>query len=57
MTDPERSKHYHGLVDMGSNGIRFSITDLTPTTQRILPTVYLDRAAISLYDAQYEAGT
>jgi len=41
---------------MGSNGIRFSITDLTPETQRILPTVYLDRAAISLYDAQYEAG-
>lgn len=46
----------HGLVDMGSNGIRFSITDLTPATQRILPTTYLDRAAISLYDAQYEAG-
>jgi retrograde regulation protein 2 len=53
MVDTERSKHYHGLVDMGSNGIRFSITDLTPATQRILPTVYLDRAAISLYDAQF----
>ncbi len=52
----ERSKFYHGLVDMGSNGIRFSITDLSPATQRILPTVYLDRAAISLYDAQYENG-
>jgi retrograde regulation protein 2 len=51
-----RSEHYHGLVDMGSNGIRFSITDLTPETQRILPTIYLDRAAISLYDAQYKAG-
>jgi retrograde regulation protein 2 len=56
MANMERSKHYHGLVDMGSNGIRFSITDLTPATQRILPTVYLDRAAISLYDAQYENG-
>jgi retrograde regulation protein 2 len=56
MADMETSKHYHGLVDMGSNGIRFSITDLTPATQRILPTVYLDRAAISLYDAQYENG-
>jgi retrograde regulation protein 2 len=56
MADMTRSEHYHGLVDMGSNGIRFSITDLTPKTQRILPTVYLDRAAISLYDAQYEAG-
>jgi retrograde regulation protein 2 len=52
----ERSQFYYGLVDMGSNGIRFSITDLSPATQRILPTVYLDRAAISLYDAQYEDG-
>lgn len=42
---------------MGSNGIRFSITDLSPATQRILPTVYLDRAAISLYDVQYVNGT
>ncbi|KAJ4367958.1 retrograde regulation protein 2 [Didymella sp. IMI 355093] len=52
----ERSQFYYGLVDMGSNGIRFSVTDLSPATQRILPTVYLDRAAISLYDAQYEDG-
>ncbi|KAJ4992943.1 Ppx/GppA phosphatase [Stagonosporopsis vannaccii] len=52
----ERAQFYHGLVDMGSNGIRFSITDLSPATQRVLPTVYLDRAAISLYDAQYENG-
>ncbi|KAF1919347.1 Rft protein-domain-containing protein [Ampelomyces quisqualis] len=52
LADLRKSKNYHGLVDMGSNGIRFSITDLTPATQRILPTVYLDRAAISLYDAQ-----
>jgi retrograde regulation protein 2 len=50
----DKSEFYHGLVDMGSNGIRFSITDLSPATQRILPTIYLDRAAISLYDAQYE---
>ncbi|KAF2115575.1 Ppx/GppA phosphatase family-domain-containing protein [Lophiotrema nucula] len=47
---------YHGLVDMGSNGIRFSITDLSPPTQRILPTVFLDRAGISLYDAQWDNG-
>ena len=47
---------YYALVDMGSNGVRFSITDLKPETQRILPTVYLDRAAISLYDAQFENG-
>ncbi|KAJ4375842.1 hypothetical protein N0V83_001119 [Neocucurbitaria cava] len=56
MDDLDKSKYYHGLVDMGSNGVRFSITDLSPETQRVLPTVYLDRAAISLYDAQYENG-
>jgi retrograde regulation protein 2 len=52
--DMRKAEHYHGLVDMGSNGIRFSITDLSPETQRILPTVYLDRTAISLYDAQFD---
>jgi retrograde regulation protein 2 len=56
MVTTDESRHLHGLVDMGSNGIRFSITDLTPATKRLLPTVYLDRAAISLYDAQYENG-
>ena len=38
-----------------SNGIRFSISDLTPPA-RALPTVFQDRAGISLYDAQYESG-
>jgi len=38
-----------------SNGIRFSISDLTPPA-RALPTVFQDRAAISLYDAQYQSG-
>ncbi|KAF5848472.1 hypothetical protein GGP41_005855 [Bipolaris sorokiniana] len=56
MVTMDESRHLHGLVDMGSNGIRFSITDLTPETQRGLPTLYLDRAAISLYDAQFEDG-
>ncbi|KEF54382.1 retrograde regulation protein 2 [Exophiala aquamarina CBS 119918] len=46
----------YGLVDMGSNGIRFSITDLSPATARSLPTVYQDREGISLYDAQYSTG-
>ncbi|KAF2457379.1 Ppx/GppA phosphatase family-domain-containing protein [Lineolata rhizophorae] len=50
------SQDYHALVDMGSNGIRFSITDLSPPKSRILPTVYTDRADISLYDAQWSAG-
>jgi retrograde regulation protein 2 len=42
---------------VSSNGIRFSITDLAPETARILPTLYLSRAAISLYDAQYTSGS
>lgn len=46
-------RHLYGIVDMGSNGIRFSITTLQPPTARILPTLYQHRAAISLYDAQY----
>jgi retrograde regulation protein 2 len=40
---------------MGSNGIRFSITSLSPPTSRLLPTIFQDRIGISLYDAQYPA--
>ncbi|EEH19376.2 hypothetical protein PABG_01695 [Paracoccidioides brasiliensis Pb03] len=47
----------HGVVDMGSNGIRFSISDLSPPTARIIPTLFQDRAGISLYDAQHEKGS
>lgn len=47
----------HALVDMGSNGIRFSITNLAPGTARITPTLYQGRAGISLYDAQYPASS
>ncbi|BDD61056.1 hypothetical protein MPDQ_002590 [Monascus purpureus] len=43
----------YGIVDMGSNGIRFSITDMCPSTARIMPIVYQDRAGISLYDARF----
>jgi retrograde regulation protein 2 len=55
---------YHGVVDMGrysphlarvlivSNGIRFSITDLSIPTTRCMPAIWQERAAISLYDAQ-----
>jgi retrograde regulation protein 2 len=49
--------HLHALVDMGSNGIRFSITTLAPPTARITPTLYQSRAGISLYDAQYPASS
>jgi len=55
---------YHGVVDMGryslqltrllivSNGIRFSITDLSMPTTRCMPPIWAERAGISLYDAQ-----
>ncbi|PKX95540.1 retrograde regulation protein 2 [Aspergillus novofumigatus IBT 16806] len=43
----------YGLVDMGSNGIRFSITDVSSPTARLLPTIYQDRVGISLYEAQF----
>lgn len=42
-------------MDDSSNGIRFSITDTSPPTARIMPTVYQDRAGISLYDAQFSS--
>ena len=43
------------LID-SSNGIRFSISDLSPPTARVLPSLFQDRCAISLYDAQWEDG-
>lgn len=43
-----------GLIDMGSNGIRFSITNLSAPNARILPTLYYYRKKISLYDEQYD---
>ncbi|EME81502.1 uncharacterized protein MYCFIDRAFT_140225 [Pseudocercospora fijiensis CIRAD86] len=46
--------YLRGIVDMGSNGIRFSISSLQPPTERIMPTLYQHRVGISLYDAQYQ---
>ncbi|KKK25903.1 hypothetical protein ARAM_003155 [Aspergillus rambellii] len=54
-TSADQNANLYGIVDMGSNGIRFSITDLSSPTARILPTVYQDRAGISLYDAQFSS--
>ncbi len=54
---PTMNDNYRAIVDMGSNGIRFSITDLSPPTARILPTVYQDRLGLSLYNVQYELGS
>jgi retrograde regulation protein 2 len=53
--DPSSTvKPLYGLVDMGSNGIRFSISDLSPPQSRLLRCVYRERAGISLYDALHE---
>ncbi|UNI14946.1 retrograde regulation protein 2 [Purpureocillium takamizusanense] len=48
---PDDDSHLYAIVDMGSNGIRFSITSLAPPTTRLLVPVYSARAAISLFDA------
>ncbi|KAK8056299.1 hypothetical protein PG993_001526 [Apiospora rasikravindrae] len=48
---PDLPNHLYALVDMGSNGIRFSISDLSPPHTRLLKCLYKERAAISLFDA------
>ena len=53
----ERSEYLRGVVDMGSNGIRYSVSDLSPSTARILPTLQVHRENISLYDAQFDPDT
>ena len=40
-----------------SNGIRFSISDLSEPQSRLLPCIYRERAGISLYDALHESDT
>ncbi|KAM5343902.1 hypothetical protein ACJ41O_012439 [Fusarium nematophilum] len=53
----ENHSYLRGVVDMGSNGIRFSVTDLSPPLSRILPTSHVYRVDISLYDAQFDPET
>ncbi|KAK4240969.1 Ppx/GppA phosphatase family-domain-containing protein [Achaetomium macrosporum] len=52
--DAASSNQLYALVDMGSNGIRFSISDLSPPRGRLLRCIYRERAAISLLDALSE---
>lgn len=47
------NSNLRAIVDIGSNGIRFSITSLEPSQARIIPCLFQDRAAISLFDAQH----
>ena len=44
------------IDDLLSNGIRFSISDLSPPTARSLPTIFSHRAGTSLFDAQFREG-
>ncbi|WYZ34553.1 hypothetical protein EsH8_I_000829 [Colletotrichum jinshuiense] len=55
--DPAGPNHLYALVDMGSNGIRFSISDLTPPETRLLRPIYRERAGISLFDALNSSST
>ncbi|KAL5356455.1 Ppx/GppA phosphatase family-domain-containing protein [Aspergillus floccosus] len=54
---PGEKAYLYGVIDLGSNGIRCSISDLTPPTTRIIPTVHARRFNISLYDAQFDPDT
>ncbi|KAG5926817.1 hypothetical protein E4U42_002923 [Claviceps africana] len=48
---PDDENHLYAIVDMGSNGIRFSITSMEPPSTRLLEPIYASRAAISLFDS------
>ncbi|PKS06527.1 hypothetical protein jhhlp_007275 [Lomentospora prolificans] len=54
---PESPNQLFAIVDMGSNGIRFTITDLSPPFTRLLRCVYRERAGISLFDALSASGS
>ncbi|KAH3900798.1 Rtg2p SCDLUD_002251 [Saccharomycodes ludwigii] len=47
------SRNLCAVVDIGSNGIRFSISSKASHHARIMPCVFKDRVGISLFDVQY----
>lgn len=49
------SADFWGIVDMGSNGIRFTITDLGPPKTRRMPVLWSRRAGISLHDSLHSS--
>ncbi|KAJ5422819.1 Ppx/GppA phosphatase [Penicillium cf. griseofulvum] len=53
-SDPGQNVYLHAVVDLGSNGIRCSISDLSPPSTRVIPTVHFHRVNISLYEAQVD---
>lgn len=51
------SRNLCAVVDIGSNGIRFSISSKAQHHARIMPCVFKDRLGISLYEIQYDTDT
>lgn len=47
------SRSLYGIVDIGSNGIKFSISSKAPHHARIVPCVFKDKLGVSLFGAQY----
>ncbi|AGO13411.1 AaceriAFR277Wp [[Ashbya] aceris (nom. inval.)] len=47
------SRNLCGVVDIGSNGIRFSISSKASHHARIMPCVFKDRVGISLFEVQH----
>ncbi|KAJ6121215.1 hypothetical protein N7523_005495 [Penicillium sp. IBT 18751x] len=56
-TIASQNPHLQAVVDLGSNGIRCSISDLSAPVTRIIPTVHFHRVNISLYEAQIDPDT
>lgn len=51
------SRNLCGVVDIGSNGVRFSISSKAAHHARIMPCVFKDRLGISLYEVQFSSST
>lgn len=51
------SRNLCGVVDIGSNGIRFSISSKATHHARIMPCVFKDRVGVSLFEVQYAANS
>ncbi|ANB14972.1 Rtg2p [Sugiyamaella lignohabitans] len=54
-TDTSPHSNLRAIVDIGSNGIRFSISSVDPARARVFPCVFQDRAAISLFDSLHSS--
>ncbi|CAG8106850.1 unnamed protein product [Penicillium salamii] len=57
LSQPGQNIFLHAVVDLGSNGIRCSISDLAPPSTRVIPTAHFHRVDISLFEAQVDPNT